>query len=1282
MNVLLFYAVIVFLFLAGINNQLSAQNSLFLDNSPEYVIIGDLDVAGDQLTVEALIHYTGPSVNIVSKHSNPLNVNYLLRIGSFEITTTDGFANFSGTAAAGVVLNPGVTYHVAATYNGQFLRYYVNGCLTGEMAWTGNMVTNDLDAVIGNQISNEAEQFNGFIDEVRIWNVARTQAEIGANMLDLPTPAAQVGLQAYYKFNGNLINEQGNPVWNGTAVNAISFDPIPYPYPSTIGVTATSSPVVCENTPTGAIDIAGNGGYLPYSYSTDGVTYFPNGDFSNLTSGNYTVFVRSNANCVASTNVNIANNPELLANIDTTDVSCNGLENGEASINPVGGNGPGYHFEWSDGNTTDLTRIGLSPGNYSVLVGDSCKHSGNELVVNGHFENGDVGFTSDYTYCSDCFAGNNDLPGGDYLVGFDASLHHNSFQGLGNGGQGNYLMVNGAENPNTNVWCQTITVNPNTYYVFSSWVASIHPDSPAQLQFSVNGVALGPIFSAPGAVNVWDQFFSTWFSGASTSATICIINQNTDPAGNDFGLDDISFKECVSCQETIAFEIEEPAELVVDLTVVDEVCNGANGEISADVSGGVEPYEFNFNGLGFGTQSSYENLVEGTYSLVVRDANNCEVVLNNLTITNQNFTVEADLESIPNSACLACNYDGPSIMINELMVSPSANDGSLSGFGGIGEGRGEWIELYNPNWCDSVDISCYYLGNSAPGDGSAGTQSGGYVIPQGTIVPPLGFALIRGVNAAPVDPALLVENGGNVVELIVPSEITDPGVCVGPNASRLWFPNTGGWFAFYDAQGVPQDAVRWGSPAAADLAGTPCVAQLGTCGFTGTLASYNNIPDDNKTNASAANASSHTGQSIRRIPDGGGWSGTGVPTYAACNDPNDCLAESGIAFCNGQATVSVTTGTGPFTYLWNDPASQTSETALNLCAGDYDVIVTDANGCSETFTVTVEEDIFTIDATSVNPTCFGTNGSIAVTTEPTTGTYVYDWSPNTGVTDNQTTAVSGLGVDVYTVSVTKGGCTRDTTIVLTSNGVEDADAIVTHTSCGLNNGAINIANITGGTPPLTYELDNNGAGSVDAFPNLVSGVYDITVRDADGCEYVLEDVIVNPSNGIDNSLVSFQEATCGQNDGEIIVGQVIGGQPPYIITLNGTESLDGMFLGLAEGQYVLLIEDDNGCTWGQQYFIPTANSIEEVIVPNVLTPNGDKVNDYWFVSAECVEQFECSIFNRWGNLVYQYNDITGFWDGRDMAARELNEGVYFYKVRLKYYSGNAEDLHGFITLVK
>ena len=65
-----------------------------------------------------------------------------------------------------------------------------------------------------------------------------------------------------------------------------------------------------------------------------------------------------------------------------------------------------------------------------------------------------------------------------------------------------------------------------------------------------------------------------------------------------------------------------------------------------------------------------------------------------------------------------CNYVGPSILINEVMTKPTTGNGSIYGTGPNSQPQsGEWIELYNPDQCKPVDISCYFLGNNAPDDG-------------------------------------------------------------------------------------------------------------------------------------------------------------------------------------------------------------------------------------------------------------------------------------------------------------------------------------------------------------------------------------------------------------------------------------------------------------------------------------------------------------------------------------------------------------------------------------
>jgi hypothetical protein len=158
------------------------------------------------------------------------------------------------------------------------------------------------------------------------------------------------------------------------------------------------------------------------------------------------------------------------------------------------------------------------------------------LVANGTFESGNTGFTSAY--------GNNPgnlVPEAKYDVVTNPRADHGSFAACGDktSGTGKMMVINGAPTAGVNVWCSTVITEANSDYIFSTYVTSVHATSPAVLQFSINGVALGANFTASSTTCTWNQFCQTWNSGASTSANICIVNQNTAATGNDFALDDI-----------------------------------------------------------------------------------------------------------------------------------------------------------------------------------------------------------------------------------------------------------------------------------------------------------------------------------------------------------------------------------------------------------------------------------------------------------------------------------------------------------------------------------------------------------------------------------------------------------------------------------------------------------------------------------------------------------------------------------------------------------------------
>ena len=92
------------------------------------------------------------------------------------------------------------------------------------------------------------------------------------------------------------------------------------------------------------------------------------------------------------------------------------------------------------------------------------------------------------------------------------------------------------------------------------------------------------------------------------------------------------------------------------------------------------------------------------------------------------------------------------------------------------------------------------------------------------------------------------------------------------------------------------------------------------------------------------------------------------------------------------------------------------------------------------------------------------------------------------------------------------------------------------------------------------------------------------------------------------------------------------------------------------------------------------NKICEIEAPNIVVLSSQAGNNTFFVNYSGLESYNCVITNRWGNLVYEYSDPAGFWDGRTQGGTLVEEGVYFYKIKAKFLGGEDVNLHGFVHL--
>ena len=189
------------------------QNALSFDGTNDYVDCGNnasVQITGNQITLEAWIFPTSWKSlvwqgNIIAKEQNGFgNDNgYMLRTGNNgSLNLTLGSGSWSELISATNTLSLNTWQHVAGTYDGSYLRLYVNGNVVDSMAANINISNSSSTLFIGDNGSG-ARHFPGTVDEVRIWNIARTRSEIQARMND-ELCGNETGLVLNYKMNQGL----------------------------------------------------------------------------------------------------------------------------------------------------------------------------------------------------------------------------------------------------------------------------------------------------------------------------------------------------------------------------------------------------------------------------------------------------------------------------------------------------------------------------------------------------------------------------------------------------------------------------------------------------------------------------------------------------------------------------------------------------------------------------------------------------------------------------------------------------------------------------------------------------------------------------------------------------------------------------------------------------------------------------------------------------------------------------------------------------------------------
>ncbi|MEM1218467.1 MAG: gliding motility-associated C-terminal domain-containing protein, partial [Bacteroidota bacterium] len=901
---------------------------------------------------------------------------------------------------------------------------------------------------------------------------------------------------------------------------------------------------------------------------------------------------------------------------------------------------------------------------------------GGNLIVNGDFENGTTSFSSAYTF------GPDSLPVGQfgtltyegtYEVSNNPNLTHQQFASCPDhtSGSGNMLVVNGATEPNANIWCQTVAVQPNTDYLFSSWVTSVAFSNPAVLQFSIDGVLLGAPYSAPFGTCFWSAFSATWNSGLNTNVEICITNQNIAQGGNDFALDDIAFRTFVEVTDEVTVHVSAPS-LSIDQTT-NATCTGiCDGSISVSASGGLVATDYSYSWSNNATSPTLTDLCGGNYSVTATDDAGCAAIAN-ILIQESTFDVTAislvspcDISTIGSAQAIVSGGTMPySFEWNNGEMTEVANN--------LIDGVYE-VTVTDSNGCNasaSVEIITNPNGLDFPITASDEMICAGESVTLSTDGGPLNAIFMwstgqAGVSSITVSPT---ETTSYSLDVLVPGD----NIIINGD--------------FEDGSvGFTSDyIVGTGGP-------------WGPLSNEGTYAVASNTNDVHSNFASCVDNTSGTGQMLivngSTTPNENVWCqevvisastdyqfSTWITSAVVSNPAILQFSINGALLGNPFGAPFVTCEWDQFFEVWNSGTNTTAEICIvnqNTSGGGNDFALDDISLiplCSTTSEQTIEVSVVEADFASVEDIdCNGNGGSAEVSVSQGTAPYTYAWSSgSSNATESFTTAGS------YTVQITDAfGCQTilDLTIAEETFNIESLD--VSTLACDPVDGLLNtiipasvIVTVNQGSAPYQFSLDGGASFSEENVLSIAAGGnYSVLVQDSEGCEDIA-DFSVEPLAIPTVSILAPEDLSLCEETIEL--SAEITGEVTSVLWSTG---VDGLAITADQpGDYEVTVNNDFDCQAIATITISECGAYE---LPNIFSPNGDNTNDtFGLLSEGAVEVVEFAIYNRWGQEVH--NSPTP-WDGR-FNGEPHPADVLSYRIVVSGPDG-PEVLIGEVTLLR
>jgi gliding motility-associated-like protein len=405
------------------------------------------------------------------------------------------------------------------------------------------------------------------------------------------------------------------------------------------------------------------------------------------------------------------------------------------------------------------------------------------------------------------------------------------------------------------------------------------------------------------------------------------------------------------------------------------------------------------------------------------------------------------------------------------------------------------------------------------------------------------------------------------------------------------------------------------------------------------------------------------------------------------------------SYCDGIINVTPTNGLAPYTYVWTNN-SNTSQTLMGCCAGSYSVFITDANGCNVIANATLVDPPMVVGGPIIYSDTICINSTNEIYFCPNIGPgYTYQWSTVGNITTGQGTnqiSVDWNGVSngfipggVQVTAYNPFGCSS--LPVSVDLFVLNVLPVITPTGPFCSNDEFTILTAT----PIGGVFSGPGVMGDDFYPSNADTLNNIITYTytQSGCVFdTTTDIIVyeNPQITPITPYNDFFELCDGDTIQSMysVTSTLSGGYNEWTLTNNTTQTTNFNITWDTFGMFPLsVVNYVNGCPSNQEQTVITIVQCPNLLfyIPNSFTPDGNEHNNefkWTFTSGFDPTDFHITIFNRWGEVIYESFNSNDYWDGT-YNNNMCPEGSYTYKVNFGSKENDGEYvITGSLNLIK